>query len=223
MTMGLFVQALAKFLLGVLLVGLLLFLPAGTIWFPAAWRLMFLLFLPMFIAGLILMSKNPELLRKRLDGREKEREQSLVIKLSGLMFLAGFVTAGLDFRYGWSALPDWVSWAASVLFLLAYLLYGEVLRENTYLSRKIEVQENQKVIDTGLYGIVRHPMYGATILLFLSMPLILGSLPSFVIFLSYPAIIAKRIRNEEEVLERGLEGYAAYKKKVRYRVIPFIW
>lgn len=223
MTMGLFVQALAKFLLGVLLVGFLLFLPAGTIWFPAAWRLMFLLFLPMFIAGLILMSKNPELLRKRLDGREKEREQSLVIKLSGLMFLAGFVTAGLDFRYGWSALPDWVSWAASVLFLLAYLLYGEVLRENTYLSRKIEVQENQKVIDTGLYGIVRHPMYGATILLFLSMPLILGSLPSFVIFLSYPAIIAKRIRNEEEVLERGLEGYAAYKKKVRYRVIPFIW
>lgn len=223
MTMGLFVQALAKFLLGVLLVGLLLFLPAGTIWFPAAWRLMFLLFLPMFIAGLILMSKNPELLRKRLDGREKEREQSLVIKLSGLMFLAGFVTAGLDFRYGWSALPDWVSWAASVLFLLAYLLYGEVLRENTYLSRKIEVQENQKVIDTGLYGIVRHPMYGATILLFLSMPLILGSLPSFVIFLNYPAIIAKRIRNEEEVLERGLEGYAAYKKKVRYRVIPFIW
>lgn len=223
MTMGLFVQALAKFLLGVLLVGFLLFLPAGTIWFPAAWRLMFLLFLPMFIAGLILMSKNPELLRKRLDGREKEREQSLVIKLSGLMFLAGFVTAGLDFRYGWSALPDWVSWAASVLFLLAYLLYGEVLRENTYLSRKIEVQEGQKVIDTGLYGIVRHPMYGATILLFLSMPLILGSLPSFVIFLSYPAIIAKRIRNEEEVLERGLEGYAAYKKKVRYRVIPFIW
>ena len=223
MTMGLFVQALAKFLLGVLLVGFLLFLPAGTIWFPAAWRLMFLLFLPMFIAGLILMSKNPELLRKRLDGREKEREQSLVIKLSGLMFLAGFVTAGLDFRYGWSALPDWVSWGASGLFLLAYLLYGEVLRENTYLSRKIEVQENQKVIDTGLYGIVRHPMYGATILLFLSMPLILGSLPSFVIFLNYPAIIAKRIRNEEEVLERGLEGYAAYKKKVRYRVIPFIW
>lgn len=223
MTIGLYVQAAVKFLLGVLLVGLLLFLPAGTIYFPAAWRLMGVLFLPMFVVGLVLAFKNPELLRKRLDGKETQREQSLVVKLSGLMFLAGFVTAGLDFRFGWSVLPDWVSWVASVLFLLAYLLYGEVLRENTYLSRKIEVQEEQKVIDTGLYGIVRHPMYGATILLFLSMPLILGSLPSFVIFLSYPAIIAKRIWNEEEVLERGLDGYVAYKKKVRYRVIPFIW
>ena len=223
MAMGFYVQALAKFLLGIFLVGLLLFVPAGTVWFPAAWRLMGLLFLPMLVVGLVLALKNPELLRKRLNGKETQREQSLVVKLSGLMFLAGFVTAGLDFRYGWSVLPDWVSWVASVLFLLAYLLYGEVLRENTYLSRNIEVQEDQKVIDTGLYGIVRHPMYGATILLFLSMPLILGSLPSFVIFLSYPAIIAKRIRNEEEVLERGLDGYAAYKKKVRYRVIPFIW
>ena len=223
MAMGFYVQALAKFLLGIFLVGLLLFVPAGTVWFPAAWRLMGLLFLPMLVVGLVLALKNPELLRKRLNGKESQREQSLVVKLSGLMFLAGFVTAGLDFRYGWSVLPDWVSWVASVLFLLAYLLYGEVLRENTYLSRNIEVQEDQKVIDTGLYGIVRHPMYGATILLFLSMPLILGSLPSFVIFLSYPAIIAKRIRNEEEVLERGLDGYAAYKKKVRYRVIPFIW
>ena len=223
MAMGFYVQALAKFLLGIFLVGLLLFVPAGTVWFPAAWRLMGLLFLPMLVVGLVLALKNPELLRKRLNGKESQREQSLVVKLSGLMFLAGFVTAGLDFRYGWSVLPDWVSWVASVLFLLAYLLYGEVLRENTYLSRNIEVQEDQKVIDTGLYGIVRHPMYGATILLFLSMPLILGSLPSFVIFLSYPAIIAKRIRNEEEVLERGLDGYTAYKKKVRYRVIPFIW
>lgn len=223
MTSGLYVQAAAKFLLGVLLVGLLLFLPAGTIYFPAAWRLMGVLFLPMFVVGLVLAFKNPELLRKRLDGKETQREQSLVVKLSGLMFLAGFVIAGLDFRFGWSVLPDWVSWVASGLFLMAYLLYAEVLRENTYLSRKIEVQEEQKVIDTGLYGIVRHPMYGATILLFLSMPLILGSLPSFVIFLSYPAIIAKRIWNEEEVLERGLDGYVAYKKKVRYRVIPFIW
>lgn len=223
MTSGLYVQAAAKFLLGVLLVGLLLFLPAGTIYFPAAWRLMGVLFLPMFVVGLVLAFKNPELLRKRLDGKETQREQSLVVKLSGLMFLAGFVIAGLDFRFGWSVLPDWVSWVASGLFLMAYLLYAEVLRENTYLSRKIEVQEEQKVIDTGLYGIVRHPMYGATILLFLAMPLILGSLPSFVIFLSYPAIIAKRIWNEEEVLERGLDGYVAYKKKVRYRVIPFIW
>ena len=223
MTSGLYVQAAAKFLLGVLLVGLLLFLPAGTIYFPAAWRLMGVLFLPMFVVGLVLAFKNPELLRKRLDGKETQREQSLVVKLSGLMFLAGFVIAGLDFRFGWSVLPDWVSWVASGLFLMAYLFYAEVLRENTYLSRKIEVQEEQKVIDTGLYGIVRHPMYGATILLFLSMPLILGSLPSFVIFLSYPAIIAKRIWNEEEVLERGLDGYVAYKKKVRYRVIPFIW
>ena len=223
MTSGLYVQAAAKFLLGVLLVGLLLFLPAGTIYFPAAWRLMGVLFLPMFVVGLVLAFKNPELLRKRLDGKETQREQSLVVKLSGLMFLAGFVIAGLDFRFGWSVLPDWVSWVASGLFLMAYLLYAEVLRENTYLSRKIEVQEEQKVIDTGLYGIVRHPMYGATILLFLAMPLILGSLPSFVIFLSYPAIIAKRIWNEEEVLERGLDGYVAYKKKVRYRVRPFIW
>ena len=173
--------------------------------------------------GIVLMCKNPDLLRKRLNAKEKEAEQSLVIKLSGLMFLLGFVTAGLDFRFQWIVLPAWVSWAAAVVFLLSYFLFAEVLRENTYLSRTVEVQENQTVIDTGLYGIVRHPMYSATIILFLSMPLVLGYLISFAVFLIYPAIIAKRIRNEEKVLENGLAGYIEYKKKVKYKVIPFLW
>ena len=223
MTKELFLQAILKFVLGVVLLGALLFLPAGTFAWLEAWLFLGILFVPMFLAGIVMMLKNPELLKKRLNAKEKEKEQSLVVKLSGLMFLAGFIVAGLDFRFGWLVLPDWVSYAAAGVFLLAYVFYAEVLRENTYLSRTIEVQENQKVIDTGLYGVVRHPMYSATILLFLSMPLVLGSVISFIIFLAYPVIIAKRIKNEEEVLEDGLEGYSEYKKKVKYRMLPFIW
>lgn len=223
MTKKLFIQAIAKFTLGVLLVGLLIFLPAGTLAFPNGWLFMGILFVPMFCAGIVMMVKNPELLKKRLDAREKQGEQQLVIKLSGLMFLAGFITAGLNFRFGWYMLPDGVVIGAAVVFLAAYVLYAEVLRENTYLSRTIEVQENQKVIDTGLYGIVRHPMYSATLLLFLSMPLILGSVISFVIFLAYPLIIVKRLRNEEQVLAQELDGYAEYMKKVKYRLIPLVW
>ena len=219
----LFSQAIVKFLSGLLIVGLLLFLPAGTFTYWQAWLLIGILFIPMFIAGLIMMKKSPDLLRKRLDVKEEQSAQKAVIALSGIMFLAAFIVAGLNIRFGWILLPGWVSYAAAVLFLLAYALYAEVLRENVWLSRTVEVQENQKVIDTGLYGIVRHPMYMATLLLFLSMPLVLGSVLSFVITLAYIPIIAKRIRNEEQVLESGLEGYAAYKKRVRYKVIPFVW
>lgn len=223
MNKNLFFQALFKFFAGVILVGIFVFLPAGTFAFFNGWLLMGILFVPMFAAGIIMMFKNPLLLSKRLNAKEKEREQSVVVKLSGLMFLAGFIVAGLDFRFGWFVLPKFVPITAAVVFLVAYILYAEVMRENTYLSRTIEVQENQKVIDTGLYGIVRHPMYAATLLLFLSMPLVLGSVFSFIIFLAYPLIIAKRIRNEEEVLGKELEGYAEYKQKVKYRLIPFIW
>ena len=223
MTKELFFQAIFKFLTGVAILFLLLFLPAGTLNYWNAWLLIGILFVPMFIAGIVMMFKNPYLLRKRLNAKEKEVEQSRVIMLSGLMFILGFVTAGLDFRFHWTPLPNWISWSAVVIFLLSYLLFAEVLRENTYLSRTIEVQENQTVIDTGLYGIIRHPMYSATILLFLCMPLVLGSLVSFFIFLIYPAIIAMRIRNEEKVLEEGLAGYVEYKKKVKYKVIPFLW
>lgn len=223
MSKKLFFQAIVKFLLGVILVGVLVFLPAGTLNFINGWIFMGILFVPMFIAGIVMMIKNPYLLEKRLDAKEKQAEQSLVVKLSGLMFLAGFIVAGLDFRFGWWPLPKAVSIAAAVVFLVAYALYAEVLRENTYLSRTIEVQENQKVIDTGLYGVVRHPMYSATLLLFLSMPLVLGSVISFVIFLAYPLIIIKRLKAEEEFLEKELEGYSEYRKKVKYRLIPFIW
>lgn len=223
MTGKLFCQAILKFILGAALVELLIFLPAGTVRYWNGWLLMGLLFIPMFFAGIVMMLKNPELLKKRLNSRETQAEQSLVIQLSGLMFLCGFVLAGLNFRFGWLILPDWAVWTAAVLFLLAYLLYAEVLRENAYLSRTVEVQEGQRVIDTGLYGVVRHPMYAATLLLFLSMPLVLGSPLSFAVFLAYPFIIAKRIRNEEQVLERGLTGYAAYKQRIKYRVIPFLW
>ena len=223
MTKKLLLQAIIKFTAGVVLLGVLLFLPAGTFHYWNAWLLMGILFVPMFFAGIVMMFKNPELLKKRLNMKEREAEQSMVIKLSGLMFILGFVAAGLDFRFRWIVLPNWISWAAAVLFLLAYLLFAEVLRENTFLSRTIEVQENQTVIDTGLYGIVRHPMYSATIILFLCMPLVLGSLISFVIFLAYPFIISKRIRNEEKVLENELAGYAEYKQKVKYKVIPFLW
>ena len=223
MDLKLFTQAIFKFLCGLLIVGLLLFLPAGTFVWQQAWLLLGILFVPMFIAGLIMMKRAPDLLRKRLDAKEEEKEQKTVIVLSGLMFLAAFIVAGLNFRFRWIVLPVWVSWAAAVLFLLAYVLYAEVLRENVWLSRTVEVQENQKVVDTGLYGIVRHPMYMTTLLLFLSMPLVLGSVISFVIMLLYIPIIAKRIRNEEQVLEGGLEGYAEYKKRIRYKVIPFVW
>ncbi len=223
MTVKFFIQAIAKFLLGVVLVGVLLFLPAGTFSFFNGWLFMSVLFIPMFLAGIVMMFKNPTLLKSRLDAKEKQKEQSLVIKLSGLMFLAGFIVAGLGVRFNWYILPTPVVIVATVLFLIAYLIYAEVLRENTYLSRTIEVQENQKVIDTGLYGIVRHPMYSATLLLFLSMPIVLGSVYSFLIFLAYPFIIAKRIKAEEEFLEKELSGYSEYKKKVKYRLIPFIW
>ena len=223
MDLKLFTQAIFKFLGGLLIVGLLLFLPAGTFVWRQAWLLLGILFVPMFIAGLIMMKRAPDLLRKRLNAKEEEKEQKTVIVLSGLMFLAAFIVAGLNFRFRWIVLPVWVSWAAAFLFLLAYVLYAEVLRENVWLSRTVEVQENQKVVDTGLYGIVRHPMYMTTLLLFLSMPLVLGSVISFVIMLLYIPIIAKRIRNEEQVLEGGLEGYTEYKQRIRYKVIPFVW
>ena len=188
-----------------------------------AWLLLGILFIPMFAAGIVMMFKNPELLKKRLNAKEEQKEQKAVIALSGIMFLAAFIVAGLNFRFEWIVLPDLVSYIAAGIFLLAYILYAEVLRENTYLSRTIEVQENQKVIDTGLYGIVRHPMYMSTLFLFLAMPLVLGSIISFAITLLYFPIIAKRIKNEEKVLEEGLPGYKEYKQKVRFRVIPFIW
>lgn len=223
MNIKLFFQAILKFILGILIIWLLLFIPANTLNYWNGWLFMGLLFIPMFVAGVIMMVKSPDLLRKRLNAKEKESEQKQVILFSGLMFLAGFIIAGLNYRYAWTTLPDVVVVISSVIFILAYILYAEVLRENAYLSRVIEVQKSQKVIDTGLYGIVRHPMYGATVLLFLSMPLILGSVISFIIFLIYPFIIAKRIKNEEMVLERELVGYAEYKKKVKYKMIPFIW
>ena len=219
----LFGSAMLKFFSGLLLMGLLLFLPAGSFAYWQAWLLIGILFVPMFLAGLVMMAKSPDPLRKRLSAKEEQTEQKQVIAFSGLMFLAAFVLAGLNFRFGWLRQPRWLVWAAAALFLLGYLLYAEVLRENAYLSRTIEVQENQKVIDTGLYGIVRHPMYAATILLFLAMPLVLASPLSFAVMLLYLPIIAKRIRNEEAVLEQGLEGYADYKKRVKYKVIPGIW
>lgn len=223
MTKELFYQAVLKFILGIAIIGILIFLPAGTFYYWNAWLLIGILFIPMFFAGIVMMLKNPELLKKRLNAKEQQSEQNLVIKLSGLMFILGFVIAGLNFRFEWTVLPDWVSWAGAVIFLFSYLLYAEVLRENTYLSRTVEIQKGQKVIDTGLYGIVRHPMYSATIVMFLSMSFVLGSVISFAVFLAYPVIIAKRIKNEETLLEKNLDGYIEYKKKVRYKVIPFIW
>ena len=223
MNIRLFFQAIIKFILGALLIGLLLFIPANTINYWNGWLFMGLLFIPMFFTGIVLMIKNPELLRIRLNTKETENEQKQVIVFSGLMFILGFIIAGLNYKYNWIVIPNIVVIISSIIFILAYILYAEVLRENTYLSRTIEVQENQKVIDTGLYGIIRHPMYAVTILLFLAMPLILGSIISFVIFLIYPFIIAKRIKNEEQVLEKDFVGYSEYKKKVKYKVIPFIW
>ena len=223
MSIKLFIQAIVKFLLGIILVGALLFIPAKSFSYWNAWLFMGLLFIPMFGAGIVMMIKNPELLKKRLNTKEKESEQRVVIALSGLMFLSGFIIAGLNYRFGWFVVPNIVIIISSILFIISYIFYAMVLVENTYLSRTIEVQENQKVIDTGLYGIVRHPMYAATIILFLSMPLILGSIQAFIIFFAYPFIIIKRIKNEEIVLENNLEGYKEYKQKVKYRLIPFIW
>lgn len=221
--MKLFVNALAKFFCGFLLVGLLIFWPAGTLAFPKGWLLMGLLFGPMFVAGLVMLAKSPAFLEKRLDVKEKRSAQQGVVKLSGLMFIAGFVVAGLDFRFGWSQMPKAVTAVAAVLFLLAYLLYAEVMRENAYLSRTIQVEEGQTVVSTGLYGIVRHPMYMATLLLFLVMPLVLGSWWALIPFAFYPAIIISRLKDEEELLTRELAGYEEYKEKVKYRIIPFIW
>ena len=223
MSIKLFFEAILKFICGVILVGLLIFIPAGTINYYNGWLFMGLLFIPMFIAGIVMMIKSPNLLKSRLNAKEKESEQKKVVALSGIMFLAGFIVAGLNYRFNWVQLPNIVVIISSIIFIISYLIYGEVLRENSFLLRTIEVQENQKLIDTGLYGIVRHPMYTATIFLFLSMPLILGSIISFIIFLMYPFIIIKRLKNEEQILERELPGYLEYKKKVKYRIIPFIW
>lgn len=223
MTKGLFFQALFKFILGVVIIGLLIFVPAGTLEYINGWIFMGVLFIPMFIAGIVMMIKNPKLLALRLDAKEKQKEQGIVIKLSGLMFIIGFILAGLDFRFKWFILPPIVSYIFGGVIILAYIMWAEVLRENTYLSRTIKVEKDQKIIDSGLYGIVRHPMYFATIVLFLSMPLVLGSLISFFVFLIYPVLIIVRIINEEKLLEEQLEGYVEYKKKVKYRIIPFIW
>ena len=216
-------KALLKFLIGLLGCAAILFLPAGTFGYINGWLFIAVLFVPMFIAGIILIFKNPELLEKRLNAKEEENEQKAVVVLSAVMFLAAFIVAGLTFRFKWIAFPDWAVWAAAVVFLAAYAMYAEVMRENTYLSRTVEVQQNQKVIDTGLYGIVRHPMYSATLFLFLAMGVILGSPISFAILLLYIPIIAVRIKNEEQVLEEGLQGYTEYKQRVKYKVIPFIW
>lgn len=221
--MKLFADALTKFFCGFLLVGLLIFLPAGTLAFDKGWLLMGLLFGPMFIAGLVMLAKSPDFLAKRLDVKEKRSAQQGVVKLSGLMFIAGFVVAGLDYRFGWSRMPQWITMVTAVLFLLAYALYAEVMRENSYLSRTIKVEEGQTVVSTGLYGIVRHPMYMATLLLFLVMPLVLGSWWALIPFAFYPAIIISRLKDEEELLTRELAGYEEYKEKVKYRIIPFIW
>ena len=223
MNAKLFFQALVKFFSGLVIISALLFIPAWTLLYWQAWLLIAILFVPMFAAGIVMMIKNPSLLKKRLNAKEEQSEQKTVVALSGIMFLAAFVSAGLNFRFGWIVLPDNVTYISAVIFLIAYVLYAEVMRENEYLSRTIEVQENQKVIDTGLYGIVRHPMYAVTLLLFLSMPIVLGSVISFIVFLAYPFIIAGRIKNEEKVLEEGLAGYKEYKQKVKYRLVPFIW
>lgn len=223
MSLKLFLEALTKFLLGLVLVGVLIFWPAGTLYFLQGWILMVVLFVPMFVAGIVMLVKNPALLAKRLDAKEKQKDQGVVVKLSGLMFVAGFVLSGFGVRFGWYRLPLWVSLAGAGLFLVAYALYAEVLRENVYLSRTIEVQEGQKVIDTGLYGVVRHPMYSATLLLFGTIPLVLGSVYALAVFAVYPVLIAVRIKGEEQLLENELAGYLEYKSKVKWRLIPFVW
>lgn len=223
MTKKLFFQAIIKFFAGLVLIALLIFIPARSLQFRNGWIFIGILFIPMFFAGIVMMIRSPELLKKRLNAKEQEAEQKWVVALSGIMLLAAFITAGLNFRFSWLIMPDWSVYAASAVFLAAYVMYAEVMRENAYLSRTIEIQEEQKVIDTGLYGIVRHPMYSSTLILFLSMGFVLGSPISFLILLLYIPIIAKRMKNEEKILLEGLEGYAEYRKKVRYKVIPFIW
>ena len=223
MKKNLLIEAIVKYVIGVVLVGALLFIPAGTLNWRNGQIFMIILFVPMFIAGIVMYVKAPDLLRSRLDNKEKEAEQKDVIGLSGIMFIASFVVAGLNYRFKWTTLPDWAVCLGIIVFLLSYLMFAEVLRENQYLSRTVKVEEDQEVVDTGLYGIVRHPMYSVTLLLFLSMPLVLGSLYAFIVFLAYPFIIAARIRGEEAFLEKELDGYAAYKQKVKYRLIPFIW
>ena len=219
----LFLQALSKFLIGLIIICMLLFIPAGTLNYPNGWLFIALLFIPMFIAGIIMFIMAPDLLRRRLNAKEEEEEQKLVLLLSGIMFLLAFILAGLNFRFGWFKLPAIAIIMASIIFLIAYAMYAEVLRENAYLSRTVEVSENQKVVDTGLYGIVRHPMYTSTIFLFLSMPLVLDSILSFIVMLVYPIIIIFRIRNEEKVLEKDLDGYKEYKEKVKYKLFPYLW
>ena len=219
----LFFQALSKFLIGLIIICILLFIPAGTLDYPNGWLFIALLFIPMFFAGIILLFMSPDLLRRRLNAKEEEDEQKTVILVSGIIFLLAFILAGLNFRFGWFKLPTIVIIIASIIFLLAYIMYAEVLRENEYLSRTVEVSENQKVVDSGLYGIVRHPMYTSTIFLFLSMPLVLDSIFSFIVMLIYPIIIIFRIRNEEKVLENELIGYKEYKEKVKYKLIPYLW
>lgn len=223
MVAKLFFQALIKYVFGVVLVGVLVFLPAGTFSFFNGWLFMAILFLPILIAGIVMFFKNPELLKRRLDSKEKQKDQSIVVKLSGLMFLVGFILCGLGFRFGWYTLPKTVSVIAAAVFLFSYVLYAQVMRENTYLSRTVKVEENQKVVDTGLYSVVRHPMYSATVLMFLAMPLVLGSVYAFVVFLAYPLLIAFRIKGEEKLLEKELDGYKEYKERVKYRLVPFIW
>lgn len=223
MNIKLFIEAILKFILGIILVGLLIFIPAGTFNYLNGWIFMGVLFIPMFIVGIIMMIKDPNLLKSRLDAKEEQGEQRKVVAISGLMFISGFILAGLNYRFSWYILPNYIVIISAIIFLLSYVLYGLVLKENSYLSRTIKVHKEQKVIDTGIYKIIRHPMYLATIFLFLSMPLILGSLISFVIFLIYPFLIIKRIKNEEEVLEKNLDGYKKYKNKVKYKLIPFIW
>ena len=221
--MKLIINALSKFVIGLLLVGGLIFVPAGTLDYKDGWIFLSILFIPIFIMGIILLIKSPDLLKNRLNSKETEKTQKGVVAFSGIIFLLGFILSGLDFRFGWSSVPNFIKIIASIIFLLSYLIYAEVMRENAYLSRVIKVEKDQKVIDTGLYGIVRHPMYTATIFMFLMIPLILGSLISFIIFLAYPFIIAVRIKNEEDVLEKELQGYVEYKEKVKYKLIPFIW
>lgn len=221
--MKLLVEALTKFFCGLVLVGLLIFLPAGTIYYTYGWLLIGLLFGPMLIAGFVMLHKSPEFLKKRLDAKEKQGTQKGVVAFSGLMFIIGFLVAGLDFRFGWSTMPTWVVVTASVLFLIAYALYAQVMRQNAYLSRTIKVEAGQTVVDTGMYGVVRHPMYAVTILLFLMIPLVLGSWFALIAFVFYPAIIIVRLKDEEELLTRELPGYAEYKQKVKYRIIPFVW
>lgn len=221
--MKLLMEALMKFVCGLLMVGVLIFLPAGTLGYTYGWLLMGLLFIPMLIAGFVMLAKSPKFLKKRLDAKEKQGTQKGVVAVSGLMFVAGFVVAGLDFRFGWSNMPSWVVVTASVLFLIAYALYAEVMRENAYLSRTIKVEQGQTVVDTGMYSVVRHPMYAVTILLFLMIPLVLGSWYALIAFAFYPAVIVVRLKDEEELLTRELPGYDAYKQKVKYRIIPFIW